>query len=172
MLLGKSTQTPVSLRKVQAAFVIWKWLFLMTLNKILMLSSLDYQNNNNTWQFYNVFQKNTVRLWLTKVVAPLERHLNTVQTSVKPLIPWRGGWVSLSTQIKWLMVTTKALTVRAKRVKGSWFLGYQSLWVFESSGKCKLQSQRKTCLSPKFSALRFQVLVCILHMTIAQQSTS
>lgn len=131
MLLGKSTQTPVSLRKVQAAFVIWKWLFLMTLNKILMLSSLDYQNNNNTWQFYSVFQKNTVRLWLTKVVAPLERHLNTVQTSVKPLIPWRGGWVSLSTQIKWLMVTTKALTVRAKRVRGSWSLGYQrplSIW--------------------------------------------
>lgn len=56
-----------------------------------MLSSLDYQNNNNTWQFYSVFQKNTVCLWLTKVVVPLERHLNTVQTSAKPLIPWRGG---------------------------------------------------------------------------------
>lgn len=39
-----------------------------------MLFSLDYQNNGNMWQLYSVFQKNPVQLWLTKVVAALERY--------------------------------------------------------------------------------------------------
>lgn len=47
--LGKPTQTPSSPRKgAEAALVTSKSLLLLTLNKILMLFSPDYQNNSNS----------------------------------------------------------------------------------------------------------------------------
>lgn len=74
----------------------------------------------------------------------------------------------LSTQIKWLMVAIKALTVRAKRVRGSWFLGYQ-----RAVSICKQWQTQATKPeedpSPKSRALRFLVLVCVLRMTITQE---